>query len=81
MELSFLKNTKNKQGGGGPVPTVHASTQDGKGSMDDSLIDHVADEFFHAIEVKDKRLLKDALGALIQYIQDEDTKQDEGAES
>lgn len=78
MELPWLKN-KTKGMGGAMAPVMAASTHpDAEGSMDDSLIDHVSGEFLEAIEKKDKRLLREALRALIQYLQDEDEKQDEG---
>ncbi len=48
--------------------------------MQDDLLDQVVDEFFTAIETKDKTLLKDALSALITFIQDEDKQSDEEME-
>jgi len=47
------------------------------GDVDSDLIDMVTDEFFKAVETKDKALLKDALKALIMHIQDLDKEQDE----
>ena len=76
MELPFLKS-KNKQGGGGPLPVVHADrTQD----MDDDkdLLSQVADEFIQAIEKKDHGMMIDALKALIMHIQQEDQEPDSG---
>lgn len=45
--------------------------------MEADLLDMVTDEFFKAIETKDKDLFREALKALVQHIQDEDAKQDE----
>jgi hypothetical protein len=76
MELPWLKNKKN-QGGGGPTVTKVRAPDDG-GSMD--LMDSVVDEFWQAIETKDKALFKEALKALVLNIQDQDQSQDESGE-
>ena len=78
MELPFLKNKSKNQGGGGPIERTASPTHDTEGQMDETLIDHVADEFFQAVETKNKKLLKEALAALISYIQEQDEIQDEG---
>lgn len=73
MELPFLKNKSNNQGGGGPAVKLRAP--DDGGAVD--LMDSVVDEFWQAIEKKDKALFKDALRALVLHIQDEDKSQDQ----
>lgn len=75
MELPWLKNKSKNQGGGGPT-TVKMRPSDDGGAVD--LMDSVVDEFWQAIEKKDKALFKDALRALVLQIQDEDKLQDEG---
>jgi len=78
MELPFLKNKKNQFGVSvGHAVTADSTHPDEDRGMDD-IMDHVADEFLQAIERKDKRLLREALSALVLHIQDEDKKQDEG---
>lgn len=79
MELPFLKNKKNQFGVAvGPSKVADSTHPDEDHGMDDEIMDKVADEFLHAIETKDKKLMRDALSALVLHIQDEDKKQDEG---
>lgn len=54
-------------------------TSVGPAEPDDSsiMLDMVADEFLTAIERKDKKLLCDALRALVMHVQDEDREQDQ----
>lgn len=42
----------------------------------DEILDAVADELLQAIEKKDKKMLLDALQALVLHIQDMDAEQD-----
>lgn len=42
----------------------------------EQMLDQVADEFIQAIETKDKKMLVDALEALVCHIQDADEEQD-----
>ena len=42
----------------------------------DDMLDAVASELLQAIEKKDKKMLADALTALVLHIQDEDREQD-----
>jgi hypothetical protein len=71
MELPFLKNKRN-MGGGGPALEVTRPSDDGT-----DISDMIVDEFLQAIEKKDKRLLKEALTALVLKIQDDDKAQDQ----
>lgn len=78
MEIPFLKN-KNRDGGGGPIERVAASTHPDRNRMDDTqeMLSQVWDELFHSFEVKDKKLGMEALSALVLHIQDADQAQDE----
>lgn len=44
--------------------------------MGDDLMDQVADELLTAFQTKDKKMLIEALRALILHIEDEDENQD-----
>ncbi len=81
MELPFLKNKKKNQGGGIAIEREASPTHDSDRNMDDALLDQVAEEFLKAIETKDKSLLREALGALVLHIQDEDREQDKEDQS
>ncbi len=70
--LPFLKN---REGGmSGPVETIEREP-DGEPEYD--LLDAVAEDLLMALEKKDKKLLKEALSALIEHIQEEDHEQDQ----
>lgn len=43
----------------------------------DQMLDHVAEEFLQAVEQKDKKMMLEALEALVLHIKDADEKQDE----
>lgn len=74
MELPFLKNRRNQQGGGGPPLEITRQSDDG-GSVD--LLDHVIDELWEATSRKDKAAFKEAMRALISGLQEEDARQDQ----
>ena len=71
--LPFLKN-KDDGVGQGPVETVERKPDD---DSDYALLDAVAEDILKAIEKKDAKGLKSALSSLCDYIQDQDTEQDE----
>lgn len=71
--LPFLKN-KDDGVGVGPIE-VKERKPDEDPSYD--MIDAVAEDILLAVEKKDKALLKDALSALCDYLQDMDKQQDE----
>lgn len=70
--LPFLKN-RDDGVGVGPIETIERKPDDGD-SFD--MLDAVAEDLLAAIEKKDKKLLKAALAALCEHIQDEDEAQD-----
>jgi hypothetical protein len=71
--LPFLKN-KLEGSASGPVETIEREPDEGAEQFD--LLDAVAEDMLTAIETKDKKLLKSALEALLEHIQEEDKEQD-----
>jgi len=71
--LPFLKN-KLEGSSSGPVEVIERDPDEGAEQFD--LLDAVADDVMAALESKDKKLLKSALEALCEYIQQEDIEQD-----
>lgn len=43
----------------------------------DGMLDQVAEEFLKAVETKDKKMMLEALEALVLHIQDMDEEQDQ----
>lgn len=71
--LPFLK--KSQEGGASaPVETIEREPDDGPQY---GLLDSVVDDFMQAIEKKDKGLLKSALEAFKEHLQEEDENQDQ----
>lgn len=70
--LPFLKH-RQEGGTSGPVEKVERKPDDGAG-MD--MLDAVAGDMITAIEKKDQVLLKSALEAFAEHLQDMDQKQD-----
>ncbi len=73
--LPFLKN-KQEGGMSAPVDTIERTPDDDTPAFD--ALDAVADDLLAAFESKDKGLLKSALEALVEHIQDQDAEQDQG---
>lgn len=71
--LPFLKN-RDDGVGQGPVETLERKPDDGAPF---DAVDAVAEDLLMAIEKKDKKLLKEALEALVSHIQDMDQEQDQ----
>lgn len=71
--LPFLKN-REEGGMSGPIESVERKP-DEDAAYD--MLDAVAEDFLLAIEKKDKKLLKEALSALCEHLQDTDEKQDQ----
>lgn len=71
--LPFLKN-RDDGVGVGPVETKERKPDGADASFD--MLEAVADDLLKAIEKKDKGLLKEALAALCEHIQDLDAEQD-----
>lgn len=69
--LPFLKNNNDAAA----VGPVEVKERDHDESFD--MLDAVAEDLLQAIEKKDKKLLKNALSALCEHLQDIDEKQDE----
>lgn len=72
--LPFLKN-KHEGGVSMPVDVIERETDEGSDGFD--MLDAVAQDFIDAIHAKDKKLLKSALEALLEHIQENDQVQDE----
>ncbi len=72
--LPFLKN-RDDGVGSGPIESVERKPDEDK---DYDMLDAVAEDLLLAVDKNDKKLLKDALGALCQHIRDMDQEQDEG---
>jgi hypothetical protein len=71
MELPFLKNKKNKQGGG---IIVEKKADSGASAH---LLSSITEELMEAIDKKDHRGLIDSLRAFVLMIKDEDEESDE----
>lgn len=71
--MPFLKN-KDDGVGAGPVETKHRKPDEGE---DMDMLSAVAQDMLSAFEKKDKALLKEALAALVEHIQEEDEEMDE----
>ena len=74
--LPFLKD-RHEGGMSGPVEIKVRESDSPEDEDAYSMIDAVAEDMIEAIHKKDKRLLKDALDALVQHIQENDELQDE----
>lgn len=72
--LPFLKN-RDDGVAQGPVETIRRKPDEGED--DYSMLDAVAEDILAAIERKDKKLLKEALSALVEHIESSDEDQDE----
>ncbi len=68
--LPFLKNRND--GAAMPVETIERDHDEGF-----DMLSAVAEDIMEAINKKDKNLLKQALGALVEHIQAADEEQDE----
>lgn len=73
--LPFLKN-KQEGGAAGPVETIEREPDEGSEKFD--VLDAVAEDLLQALEQKDKGLLKSALEAFAEHLQDMDDQQDQG---
>jgi hypothetical protein len=71
--LPFLKK-KNEGGASASVDVIEREPDEGS---EFDMLDAVVDDFMTAFEKKDKKLLKDALQALCEHLQDMDATQDE----
>lgn len=71
--LPFLKNSKEASVAG-PMETIERSPDDG---AEPDLLDAVADDILSAVAAKDKGLLKSALEAFAEHLQDMDSQQDQ----
>lgn len=67
--LPFLKNRDD--GASAPVETIERDHDEGF-----DMLDAVADDMLAAFKAGDKSRLKDALGALVDHIQNSDVAQD-----
>lgn len=72
--LPFLKN-KKEGSVSAPIEIIEREPDEGAESFE--MLDAVVDDMLEAIHSKDKGLLKSALEALIEHIQDIDAVQDE----
>ncbi len=72
--LPFLKDRHEGGASSGPVETIKRESDDGESSYE--MLDAVVDDMLDAVQKKDKALLKGALEALIEHIQDQDLIQD-----
>lgn len=70
MGLPFLKNREGSAAA--PVETIEREHDEGF-----DFLGAVADDMLDALKKGDRALLKDTLGALCDYIQDQDVEQDE----
>ncbi len=71
--LPFLKN-RDDGVGSGPIESVERKPDEDK---DYDMLDAVVEDLLLAIDKHDKKLLKEALTALCQHIQDMDQEQDQ----
>lgn len=71
--LPFLKN-RDDGVGVGPVESIKREPDEG---AEYDMLDAVAEDILDALEKKDKGMLKSALSALCQHVQDQDQAQDE----
>lgn len=75
--LPFLKD-RHEGSMSGPVEIISRSPDNGDESYE--MIDAICDDMLEAIHKKDKKLLKDALEAFMEHIQEQDEIQDEEEE-
>ena len=71
--LHFLKN-RNEGGASSPVEVIEREPDEGS---EYDMLDAIAEDFIAAFESKNKKLMKEALSALVEHIQSEDQEQDE----
>ncbi len=76
--LPYLKN-KREGAMSGPVELIEREMDEGTESSYD-MLDAIVDDMLDAFKVKNKKLLKMALEALVEHIQDIDEVEDEKAE-
>lgn len=72
--LPFLKNKKE---GSVSAPVDVIEREPDEGSNDFEMLDAIAEDMISAMHSKDKKLLKSALEALVEHIQNADEIQDE----
>jgi hypothetical protein len=72
--LPFLKN-KKEGAMSGPIESIEREHDEGHEPFE--ALDAVVDDMLEAMHSKNKSLLKSALEALCEYIQDKDEEQDE----
>lgn len=72
--LPFLKN-KHEGSMSGPVEIIEREPDEGSESFE--MLDAIVEDMIEAMHSKNKGLLKSALEALCEHIQDIDEKQDE----
>jgi len=71
--LPFLKN-KQEGGMSGPMDSIKRESDSDEESFE--MLDAVVDDILEAVHKKDKALLKGALEAFMEHIQDQDEVQD-----
>lgn len=72
--LPFLKN-KHEGSMSAPVEIIEREPDEGSESFE--MLDAIVDDVMEAMHSKNKGLLKSALEALLEHIQDKDEEQDE----
>lgn len=71
--LPFLKD-RHEGGMSGPVETIEREPDE---ASEYGMLDAIAEDLMEAFHKKDKKLLKDALEAFMEHIQDQDIEQDQ----
>jgi hypothetical protein len=72
--LPFLKN-RGEGAGQGPIEKLERKPDDDVPGFD--MLSAVAEDILKAVEKKDHKLLKEALEALCEHVQDLDAEQDQ----
>lgn len=72
--LPFLKN-KHEGSMSGPVEVIEREPDEGSESFE--MLDAIVEDMLEAMHSKNKKLLKSALEALCEHIEDKDAEQDE----
>lgn len=72
--LPFLKE-RHEGSASSDVDSIKRDSDEGKDSYE--MMDAIVDDMLEAFNKKDKKLLKGALEALVEHIQDKDQIQDE----
>lgn len=75
--LPFLKN---RQEGSMSGPVDETMMRESDGEEEYGMLDAIAEDMIEAFKKSDKRMLKEALSALCEHLQEEDQTQDEELE-